>query len=131
MNQEIMDGIAGKFNPPYDDIFQCVYRARGRGEGIMLNKERMRDIENALYSEQRKIKDQCRIRSLRDIGVSDYDFWYQYEDDNPDGLSMDELENMRNKHYENEGACNREERLKVNKKRKSDLICLQTGEEIG
>jgi len=130
LNKNILDNLADKFNSPYDDLFRCVLRPKARGEGLMINKERLKSIKSAIYKKNNEIDEVCSRLSLDAVGGDDYDYFFQYQRDNPKEISKEELKSQSDEYYGGKDECIGELRFLLEPELKEDIMCLAIGEKI-
>jgi len=130
LNDELLNKRASIFIPEVEDHFKCVYRAKARGEGLMINRERLGQIETDLMKIDRHLDDQARRDALSSLGITTHDYFHQYESDNPDNLSKEKLSKVNDAYYEK--MREREKDLKDAKKPevRSEAMCLAIGEQV-
>lgn len=130
LNTKILNEKANKFREPYNYWFKCVLRPLERGEGLVINKERLRSIEATLS----KAKDQARWRcfdtALRDMGITETDAFYKFELENPRRLSKEEMEATKHSYYKKHDECVNKGLKNIRASSKDDVMCLAIGEKI-
>lgn len=129
-NKNILDNLAENFRSPWESIVKCALRPKARGEGLMINKERLSEIDDHLYKVSSEISELCTREALNDLGVDKYGYWWMYEKQNPDGLSDEEMAKLQKEYYALSSDCEKREKMNTTPFCEDDAYCLAVGEKL-
>lgn len=128
-NQDLLEKQSATFIPHLAEQFKCVFRAKKRGEGVMIDKDHLKEIEEELFQISRKVSEQARKDALTDLGI-EFEYFHQYRNANPDNLSEDALNAKRSEYFDKEWERKRVLRHEAIPSLGDRPLCLALGEEV-